>query len=306
MKSALITGITGQDGSYLAEFPALEGVPRRRHGAPLERRPLRAPRAHPERHRADPGRPDGPDVARHRRPRRPARRDLQPRRAVVRADVVEPAGSHRRGHRSRCHARARGHAQAPPRGALLPGEQLRDVRQGRRGRRSARTPRSTRAAPTAWRRCTGTGSRSTTASRTTCSAARASCSTTRARGAASSSSAARSATPSRASRRASRRSSRWATSTRGGTGVSPATTSRRCGSCSSRTRPLDYVVATGKSHSVKDLLDAAFSAVGLNWEGLRRDRPPLLPPRRGRHARRRPDEGARGSRLEPARVVSRS
>ncbi len=30
--------------------------------------------------------------------------------------------------------------------------------------------------------------------------------------------------------------------------------------------PDDYVLATGKTHSVRDLLEAAFNAVGLNWE----------------------------------------
>lgn len=30
--------------------------------------------------------------------------------------------------------------------------------------------------------------------------------------------------------------------------------------------PDDYVVATGKAHSIRDLLDAAFEAVDLNWE----------------------------------------
>src|SRR5690606_29508863 len=30
--------------------------------------------------------------------------------------------------------------------------------------------------------------------------------------------------------------------------------------------PDDYVVATGKSYSVRDFLDRAFSLVGLNWE----------------------------------------
>jgi len=30
--------------------------------------------------------------------------------------------------------------------------------------------------------------------------------------------------------------------------------------------PDDYVIATGKAHSIRDLLDAAFEAVNLNWE----------------------------------------
>ena len=31
--------------------------------------------------------------------------------------------------------------------------------------------------------------------------------------------------------------------------------------------PEDYVIATGKTHSVKDLLEVAFDCAGLNWEG---------------------------------------
>jgi GDPmannose 4,6-dehydratase len=30
-------------------------------------------------------------------------------------------------------------------------------------------------------------------------------------------------------------------------------------------RPDDYVIATGESHSVRELLDVAFGAVGLDW-----------------------------------------
>ncbi len=31
-------------------------------------------------------------------------------------------------------------------------------------------------------------------------------------------------------------------------------------------KPVDYVIGTGKTHSIKDLLKTAFSVVGLNWE----------------------------------------
>ena len=41
-----------------------------------------------------------------------------------------------------------------------------------------------------------------------------------------------------------------ATSTRSATGATPATTSRRCGGCSSRTSRRDYVIATGELHTV--------------------------------------------------------
>jgi len=43
-------------------------------------------------------------------------------------------------------------------------------------------------------------------------------------------------------------------------------------------RPEDYVVATGISHSVKDLIQAAFDHVGLNWEGYVVSDPQLFRP----------------------------
>ncbi len=46
-RRALITGITGQDGSYLAEFLLGQGLRGLRHGAALEHRELRAHRADP-------------------------------------------------------------------------------------------------------------------------------------------------------------------------------------------------------------------------------------------------------------------
>ena len=50
------------------------------------------------------------------------------------------------------------------------------------------------------------------------------------------------------------------------TGDSPATTCRRCGSCSNRTTPDDFVIATGKRHSVRELCELAFKLVDLDWE----------------------------------------
>ena len=67
-----------------------------------------------------------------------ARRDLQPRGAELRPDLVDPAGAHRRVHRPRRHAHARGDEEGRAEGALLPGQLERDVRQGGRERRSAR------------------------------------------------------------------------------------------------------------------------------------------------------------------------
>ena len=94
-------------------------------------------------------------------------RGLQPRRPVVRADVVQPAGAHRRDHRARRHPAARRHPHRRPVDPLLPGQLERDVRQGAGGARRRRRRRSTPARPTASPRSTGTGSPSTTASPTT-------------------------------------------------------------------------------------------------------------------------------------------
>ena len=42
--------------------------------------------------------------------------------------------------------------------------------------------------------------------------------------------------------------------------------------------PDDYVVATGVEHSVQDLVEVAFSHVGLDWRGFVRSDPNLLRP----------------------------
>ena len=60
-------------------------------------------------------------------------RGVQPRRPVVRADVVHAAGAHRRDHRARRHPAARRHPHRRPGDPLLPGELERDVRQGAGG-----------------------------------------------------------------------------------------------------------------------------------------------------------------------------
>ena len=48
--------------------------------------------------------------------------------------------------------------------------------------------------------------------------------------------------------------------------------------------PDDYVIATGETHSVREFVEEAFGLVGLDWRGVRRDRPALLPAGRGRPA----------------------
>ena len=95
----------------------------------------------------------------------------------------------------------------------------------------------------------------------------------------------------RASSSACRTSSSSATSTPSATGASPATTSRRCGSCCSRTSPTTSSSPPARCHTVREFLDEAFGHARPRLEEARRDRPALLPPRRGRRAARRHDQG---------------
>ena len=50
-----------------------------------------------------------------------------------------------------------------------------------------------------------------------------------------------------------------------------------------REQPDDYVIATGVSHSVRDLVETAFSHVGLNWEDHVRTDPAFLRPAEVEH-----------------------
>ena len=108
MPTALITGITGQDGSYLAELLLAKGyrvvgIVRRSSTTPYERIAHLVDRV--ELVSADLlDQTSLIDVVADRKPRR----DLQPRGAELRADVVDAAGAHRRVHRARRDAHARG------------------------------------------------------------------------------------------------------------------------------------------------------------------------------------------------------
>ena len=50
-----------------------------------------------------------------------------------------------------------------------------------------------------------------------------------------------------------------------------------------REQPHDYVIATGVSHSVRDLVETAFSHVGLNWQDYVRTDPAFLRPAEVEH-----------------------
>ena len=60
--------------------------------------------------------------------------------------------------------------------------------------------------------------------------------------------------------------------------------------------PSDYVVATGECHTIRDLLDAAFESVDLDWRDFVVRDTALVPPGRGRAARR-------ATRAAPAREL---
>jgi GDPmannose 4,6-dehydratase len=62
-------------------------------------------------------------------------------------------------------------------------------------------------------------------------------------------------------------------------------------------QPDDYVLATGHTHTVREFLELAFGLVGLDYNDFVRNRPPLLPPDRGGHPARRPDQGPQEARL---------
>ena len=228
-KRALITGISGQDGSYLAELLLEQGLRRARARAGRDGSPLRALGGDPGQADAPCRRPARRGLAGERRQGERPRRGLQPRGDVVGLAVVAAGRRHRRVHGRRRHPPARGDPGGLPGDALLPGLLLGDVRPrpGDAAERAAR--RSTRAAPTGSRRCTGTSSPSTTARASGSTPAPGSSSTTSRRAAGRHSSRVASATESPRSSWGSRMSCRSRTSMRAATGATRRSTSRRCG-----------------------------------------------------------------------------
>ena len=166
VKTALITGITGQDGSYLAELLLAKGYRvvgmTRRTSTDVHER---------IQHIVDEiefvlGRPARPELDHRDRRRACGPTRSKPRRAIVRPDVLGPAGAHRRIHRARRDARARGDPRRRSGDPVLPGVEFRDVRQGP-GRAAGRAHRVLSALALRRRQSsTGIGSRSTTASPT--------------------------------------------------------------------------------------------------------------------------------------------
>ena len=115
-KRALITGITGQDGSYLAELLLAQGLRGARHHPPLlelQHRPDRPPLPRPARARraavhSTTATSTTPVALTRLIYEAAAGRDLQPRRAEPRARLLRHARVHRRRHRPRHAAPARG------------------------------------------------------------------------------------------------------------------------------------------------------------------------------------------------------
>ena len=71
--------------------------------------------------------------------------------------------------------------------------------------------------------------------------------------------------------------------------------------------PDDYVIATGETHTIRELLDVAFQLAGIDdWEPLRHAGPALRPAGRGRPADRRRVEGQARSSAGSRRSASRS
>ena len=234
-KRALITGITGQDGSYLAEWLLEQGLRGLRHRAPLERAEPVAHRAHPRSHRAEAGRPARPAVAPQDPRRGAAAGVLQPGGDVVRAGVVGSAAADRRVQRPGRDPRARGGPPGRHQDPLLPGVVERDVRQGAGG--AAERGDAVLPAQPLWRveglRALHHGQlpRELRPLRLLGHPLQPRVAAARPRVRDPQGHRRRGADQARAWRR----NCAWATSTPGATGASPATTSARCGRCCSRT-----------------------------------------------------------------------
>ena len=70
-------------------------------------------------------------------------------------------------------------------------------------------------------------------------------------------------------------------------------------------RPDDYVVATGVKHSVRELVELAFSHVGLDWRDHVAERPEAVSSGRDQHASRRREQGPPRARLGAQSLLRR-
>ena len=320
--TALITGITGQDGSYLAELLLEQGLPRRRDDSPVQHRDVRA-----DRPPARTGWSSSRATCSTRR--RSSRRSGTSRPTEVynlAAQSFVPTSWNQpvlTGEFTALgvHADARGDPPGRPVDPLLPGVLERDVREGARGAADRAD-----AVPPAQPVRRGQGLRPLHHGQLPrelrpVRRARGSCSTTSRRGAGSSSSRARSPTASRGSSSASRRAARWATSTRERDWGFAGDYVRAMWLMLQQDEPDDYVVATGETHSRPRALRDRLRAGRPRLREARRRRPGALsarprsttcsatPPRAraelgwepdGRLPRPRRDDGGRGRGPDPA------
>ena len=276
----IITGITGQDGSYLAELLLeqgyeVHGIVRRSSTENFER--IAHLHGRIELHQADLlDQLSLIDVLRDGA----AARGLQPGGHELRADQLEAAGADRRVHRPRRHARAGSHPPARPARASASTRPSSSEMFGKvqRDAADARRRRSTRAAPTAWPRSTATGSPSTTARATACSAC--------------SGILFNHESPRRGREFVTRKVTDGVARIKLGLAkelrLGNLDAKRDWGFAGDyvqamwlmlqQDQPDDYVVATGETHSVRELVEVAFGHVGLDWQKYVVQDPALIRP----------------------------
>ena len=254
----------------------------------LEHRELRAHRPHPGPHHVRARRPARRGLADQHPARAPAAGGLQPRRAVLRADLVRPAGADRRGHRPRRHPHPGRRPHRRPGHPLLPGvvvarcsARCRRCRSGRRRPLYPRSPYGVAKVYGHWITVNYRESYDLHASSRHPVQPREPPPRARVRD------------PQDQPRASRRSSSGWPTSCASAT----STPQRDWGFAGDyveamwlmlqQDEPDDYVVATGETHSVREFCELAFGHVDLDWEKLRRGGRAVHAAGRGRPARRR-------------------
>ena len=307
MKRALITGITGQDGSYLAELLLGKGLRGPRHRPPLERRST--PSGIDDIYQ-DPHEPDYRLRLHLRRSQRRLARstascapcspdEIYNLGAQIHVRVsLRRARVHRRGHRrsARC-ACSRRSARPASQPALLPGVVVGAVRLGAARRSRETTPFHPRSPYAVRQGLRLLDHRRTTARPTACSPATASSSTT--------------SRPRRGETFVTRKITRAAARIKLGLQeklfLGNLDAKRDWGFAGDyveamwlmlqQDKPDDFVIATGECAHGARVPRRRVRRARPRLEEARRDRSALLPPRRGRPPARRHDQGAQRARL---------
>ena len=265
-KRALITGITGQDGSYLAELLLSEGYEvigliRRSSTVTIER----ISHIQDQLTLVSGDLLDEVSLINVLRDHRPSEVYNLAAQSFVQTSWTQPVLTGEIT-RARRHAHARRDPHRRPGDPLLPGELVRDVRQGAHGAPERGRRRSTRAAPTASPRSTATGSPSTTARATACTPRRdpvqPRVAATWARVRDAQGHPRRGAHQGRARHRAAPRQPRRASRL----GLRGGLRARDVADAPARRRPTTSSSRPGETHSVRELCEVAFNAAGLNYE----------------------------------------